>query len=158
MSEISARAGLSTGALSGNFANKDAILLAVFEEHLRWFDAGLARLGEADDVHDALRDWFGAIGSEPEQFLVFVEFWAYAVRRPELRRRLAGHLAEMRARVAAQIEARPDLAGTPAAQAPALGALVSLALGRGLAFEKLAAPREVSDDDLATVLALILPR
>ena len=156
VSEIGERAGLSTGALYGNFENKDAILLAVFEEHLRWFDAGLSRVAEATDVQAALREWLGSIGAEPEQFLVFVEFWAYAVRRPELRRRLAEHLAAMRERTAAQIAARDDLAGTPAAAAPALGALVSLALARGLAFERLAAPEDVSDDDLAAVLALLL--
>ena len=154
--EICARAGVSTGALYGNFENKDAILLAVFEEHLRWFDAHLTEVQGAGDVRAALRDWLGAIGDEPEQFLVFVEFWAYAVRRPALRGQLAAHLEAMRAGVAERLGSRADLAATPAGRVPELGALVALALARGLAFEKLAAPERVTDDEVAAILALLL--
>ena len=154
--EICERAAVSTGALYGNFENKDAILLAVFEEHLRWFDAHLAEVAEADDLRQALTGWLGTIGGEPEQFLVFVEFWAYAVRRPALRAELAEHLVAMRQGIAERLGSRDDVAGTPAAAAPELAALVSLALARGLAFETLADERSVSDDDLAAVLALLL--
>ena len=154
--DICRRAGVSTGSLYGNFPNKDALLFAVFEEHLRWFDEHLEAAASADDLRAALRDWLGAIGRESEQFLVFTEFWAYAVRRPELRRRLAKHLMEMRRSIAERVAARPDLEGSPLAAAPELGALLTMALVRGLAFEKLADRRSVGDDELAAVVALLL--
>ena len=152
--EICRRAGLSTGALYGNFSNKDALLFAVFEEHLRWFEENLEAVASADDVRAGLRRWLDAIDREPEQFLVFVEFWAYAVRRPALRRRLAKDLDVMRRSIAERIGTRPDLAGTPLAAAPALAAQVTMALVRGLAFEKLADAKSVSDADLDALVAL----
>jgi AcrR family transcriptional regulator len=117
---IARRAGYSIGALYSNFGGKDELFLAAFDEHVSWFEDRLAAAAGADDSARAFAEWMEQIAREPDQFLVFVEFWAYAVRKPKTRRQLAERLAQMRARVT-------DLLGDEQQ------ALISLATVRGLA-------------------------
>jgi AcrR family transcriptional regulator len=153
---IAAKAGLSIGALYSSFNSKDDVLFAVFENHLRWFDESLQQTTEAPDVTKALADWVGAISREPEQFLIFVEFWAYAVRRPKLRRQLAGHLRAMRKAVAEGLAQRADELSAPPSSSPEFGALIALSLARGMAFEQLADPETVNDQLVAGLLTGLL--
>ena len=153
---IAAKAGLSIGALYSAFSSKDEVLFAVFETHLRWFEESLRDATDAPDVTKALTDWVSAVGREPGQFLIFVEFWAYAVRRPELRRQLAGHLKAMRTSVADSIEQRSQELGAVARGQPELGALLALSLARGMAFEQIADPENLDDQVVAGLLGALL--
>jgi AcrR family transcriptional regulator len=151
--EIAGRAGFSIGAL---FAGKDELLFAVFDEHVAWFERRLAKVAEADDVGKAAADWLGALGKEPEQLLVFLEFWAYAVRKPQVRREFAKRMTEMRTAVAEAIERRAESTGAIAAVPPELAALLAMAAARGLALEKLANPRAVPDETIGELFAGLL--
>jgi AcrR family transcriptional regulator len=155
--EIAERAGFSIGALYGNFAGKDELFFAVFDAHLDWFEERLAEAAAADDPARGIADLLGAFGRRREQFLVFIEFWAYAVRDPKLRRQFARRMGEVRERMRVALVERADAAGTelplPAEQ---LSLLLS-ALGRGLLLEKLADPAAVSDDDIGDLLARLVP-
>ena len=117
VNSIAREANLSTGALYANFASKDAVLFAAFEEHVRWFEASLAATARAADPRAAIVGWIRSLGEQPEQFLVFVEFWAYALRRPELRPELVARMDAMRASLAAAIERRAH-DGRSASQMP----------------------------------------
>ena len=150
---IAEQAGFSIGALYAHFENKDAVLFAVFHEHLHWFYDSLERAAESPDLAEGISDWLAALGRDPEQFLVFVEFWAYAVRRPKLRKQLEVHMAEMRESMSDAVAKR---FGDGAALSPALAAQLAMALARGLAFEKLTAPDAVDDDAVAGLLATLL--
>ena len=132
---IARRAGFSVGALYSNFRNKDDLFFAVFDEHVAWFEAQLESATAADDQIASFLESIEQIALRPDQFLVFVEFWAYAVRKPKTRRQLAGRLAEMRGRVA-------EVVGDERR------ALVTLATVRGLTLEKLADSEAVPDDVL----------
>ena len=44
--------------------------------------------------------WLDFLDREPELVLLFMEFWAYAVRNPEVRLRFAARYAEVRASLA----------------------------------------------------------
>ena len=153
---IAERAGYSIGALYSNFAGKDELLFAVFDEHVLWFERRLEVVVEADDVAKAMADWLGALGKEREQMLVFVEFWAYAVRKPDVRREIANRMAEFRAAVADAIGKRADAGGAIAAIPADLAALLALAAARGLAIEKLADPRAVPDQTVSELFGSLI--
>ena len=154
--EIADEAGYSVGALYSNFDGKDDLFLAVFDGHLRWYEERLEQAAASDDQERAFRDWMRAAEEDPDQLLIFVEFWAYAVRRPKLRRSFAKRMAEMREALAGALERRAEAAGAPLAlPAPTL-ALVLLALGRGLGLEQLA-DRESLDDSVAELIASLIP-
>jgi AcrR family transcriptional regulator len=154
--EIAEEAGYSVGALYSNFDGKDDLFLAVFDGHLRWYEERLEQAAESADQERAFRDWMRAADDDPDQVLIFVEFWAYAVRRPKLRRSFAKRMAEMRESLAEALERRAEASGAPLAlPAPTL-ALVLLSLGRGLGLEQLADPESI-DDSVAELVASLIP-
>ena len=154
--EIADEAGFSVGALYSNFDGKDDLFLAVFDGHLRWYEARLAAAASAADPGRAFGDWMDALMEEPEQLLVFIEFWAYAVRKPKLRRTFSSRLADLRSAMAEAIEGRLEATGSDLQVPPATLAVVLLAVGRGLALEKLADPDAV-DDAVAELVASLVP-
>jgi AcrR family transcriptional regulator len=154
---IAQRAGFSIGALYSNFSGKDELLFAVFDEHVKWFERRLAELAVAEDAGRAAAEWLASLGKDPEQILVFIEFWAYAVRKPDVRREFAKRMTQMRVSVADAVERRAAETGAAPALDPNLLALLALATARGLALEKLANPRSVPDDTVGELLGGLLP-
>src|ERR671936_3094600 len=153
--EIAQEAGFSVGALYSNFDGKDDVFLAVFDGHLRWFEQRLEESASAEDATRVFKDWMDSLTRDPEQLLIFIEFWAYAVRRPKLRRSFAARRAEMRADMAAALERRARTAGN-ALQIPAETiAVVLLAAARGLGIEKLA-DDDAFDDTVAQLIASLV--
>jgi AcrR family transcriptional regulator len=156
--QISEAAGVSTGALYANFKSKDDLLFAAFDEHLRWFSEGLETVVKAADLAPAIAGWIRSFGGETEQFLVFMEFWAYALRRRELRGQLDERMTEMRTAVADGIAERSRADGTTPVLPPALVAQVALAVGRGLAFDIANDPESVDEDAIAGLVAALVGR
>jgi len=154
--QISAAAGVSTGALYANFKTKDDLLFAAFDEHLRWFSEGLERVVKAPELDVAIAGWIRSFGKETAQFLVFMEFWAYALRRDEMRAQLDERMAEMRTAVADGIAERSRADGTTPALPPPLAAQVALALGRGLAFDLANDPKSVDEEAIAGLVAALV--
>jgi AcrR family transcriptional regulator len=154
--EIAAEAGFSVGALYSNFRGKDDLFLAVFESHLRWYEERLEDTAAIPDSADMLRDWMDAAMADPEQLLIFIEFWAYAVRKPKLRRHFAARMADMRRAVADALERRAEATGGELQLPPEALALVLLALARGLGLEKLADPDSV-DESIGELIATLVP-
>lgn len=140
--EIARAAGFSIGALYGNFSGKDDLFLAVYDAHVTWFEETLAEV-DLDDPFRRFDDRYAR-----EQFLVFVDFWAYAVRRPKLRRELAKRMAALRATVARRLEERDEPLPLPADML----ALLLLATWRGLALEHMADAEAVDAEALLDVL------
>ena len=149
--EIAREAGFSVGAIYSNFGGKDDLFLAVFDGHLRWFEERLEAAAGAAQAGRAFSEEMDALSRDPEQLLVFIEFWAYAVRKPKLRRTFARRMAGIRASVAEAIERR----GT-AQLPPDTTALILLALVRGLGMEKLADPDAV-DASAAELIDRLVP-
>jgi AcrR family transcriptional regulator len=154
--QIAEEAGFSVGALYSNFDGKDDLFLAVFDGHLRWYEERLRAAAAAPDTGRAFRDWMDALTEDREQLLIFIEFWAYAVRKPKLRRTFAARLAEIRTAMAAAIEQRAASTGNDLPVPAATLALVLLAVGRGLGLEKLADDDAV-DDAVAELIASLVP-
>lgn len=155
--EIAREAGYSVGALYSNFDGKDDLFLAVFDGHLRWYEERLDLAAATTDSERIFREWMDALVEDREQLLIFIEFWAYAVRKPKLRRNFAARLAEIRVAMAEAIEARAQSTGTELALPAETLALVLLAIGRGLGLEKLADDDAV-DDAVANLVASLVPQ
>ncbi len=99
--EIASEAGFSTGALYSNFDGKEDLFLALMEreidEHAREIaDAVGARDSMAERAAGGARQWMTMIDREPELLLLFMEFWAYGVRDPQMRPKMAARFAQMR--------------------------------------------------------------
>jgi AcrR family transcriptional regulator len=158
--EIATRAGFSTGALYSNFDGKEDLFLVLMEreieEHAREISAAVAeRPSVSERATGGARRWMTMIEREPELLLLFMEFWAYGVREPAVRPKVAERFAQVRRLLTRLIEdgAREfelELA-LPAEQL----AIAVDALADGIARQKLADPSAVPDDLMGRVLALL---
>ena len=99
--EIASEAGFSTGALYSNFDGKEDLFLALMEReidaHAREISAAVANAHSvAERATGGARQWMTMIEREPELLLLFMEFWAYGVRDPPVRPKVAARFAQMR--------------------------------------------------------------
>jgi AcrR family transcriptional regulator len=158
--EIASEAGFSTGALYSNFDGKEDLFLALMEreidEHAREIaDAVAARPSIAERATGGARRWMSMIDREPELLLLFMEFWAYGVRDPQMREKVAERFAQMRHTLTQLIadgvrEFDLELA-LPAEQL----AVAIDALADGIARQRLADPDAVPDELMGTILSLL---
>lgn len=159
--EIGREAGATTGALYANFAGKEDLFLALFEERIATDVGDYAEIVEAgatldEQVRGAADHWMTILRERPDYFPLLIEFWAYAVREPKLREQLADRFAALReASARLVLEGARRLGISPSAEfAERFGLMIS-ALGNGLALERLADPDAVPDDFYGDLLALI---
>jgi AcrR family transcriptional regulator len=159
--EIAREAGATTGALYSNFTSKEDLFLALFEERIAT-DVGdysqiVAEGGTVEEqARGAADHWMRILRDRPDYFPLLIEFWAYAIREPQLRERLAGRFAALRsasARLA--LEGAERQGYSPSAEAGELVGLLISALGNGLALEKLVDPDAVPDGLYGDMLVLI---
>ena len=158
--EIASEAGFSTGALYSNFDGKQDLFLALMEreidEHAREIEEAVrAQASIAERATGGARRWMTMIEREPELLLLFMEFWAYGVRDPQVRPKVAERFAQMRTvltRLIADGVRDFDLElALPAEQL----AIAIDALADGIARQKLADPDAVPDELMGRVLALL---
>jgi AcrR family transcriptional regulator len=159
--EIASTAGFSTGALYSNFGGKEDLFLVLMEreieEHSREIAEAVARRASvAERATGGAQVWMGMIEREPELLLLFMEFWAYGVRDPQMRPKVAARFARARELLTTLIadSAREfDLE----LEIPAEQLAVAIdALADGIARQKLADPRAVPDELMGKVLSLLL--
>ena len=159
--EIAREAGATTGALYSNFAGKEDLFLALFEERIAADVGDYSQIVAAgttieEQARGAADRWMAILRERPDYFPLLIEFWAYAIREPALRERLAGRFAALRsasARLA--LEGAERQGYSPGAEAGELVGLLINALGNGLALEKLADPDAVPDSLFGDMLVLI---
>jgi AcrR family transcriptional regulator len=114
--EIAREAGASTGALYSNFAGKEDLFLALFEERVAADVRDYSQIAaEGATVEEQARGpadhWMEILRERPDYFPLFIEFWAYAIREPRLQKRLASQFVTLRsssARLALEKLADPD--------------------------------------------------
>jgi hypothetical protein len=96
------------------------------------------------------------VDREPEQVLLFMEFWAYAVRDPDASRRFADAYAGPRAATARLIDDSARALGVrPTLPAEQLATAID-ALADGLALQRLVDPDSVPEGLFGEVLGLML--
>ena len=159
--DIASAAGFSTGALYSNFDGKEDLFLVLMEreieEHAREIaEAVVRRKSVAERAAGGARVWMAMIEREPELLLLFMEFWAYGVRDPHVRPKVAARFAQMRellTRLIADSAREFELE----LQIPAEQLAVAVdALADGIARQKLADPDAVPDELMGRVLSLLL--
>jgi AcrR family transcriptional regulator len=159
--EIASEAGFSTGALYSNFEGKEDLFLVLMEreidEHARELaDAVRARPTVAERATGGARTWMSMIDREPDMLLLFMEFWAYGVRDPEVRPKVAARFAQMR-RVLTTLIADGASEFDLELEMPAEQLAVAIdALADGIARQRLADPDAVPDELMGRVLAMLL--
>jgi AcrR family transcriptional regulator len=159
--QIAAEAGFTTGAVYSNFTGKEDLFLSLLErqtaDEVRKYDEIFAGAQTLDQQARGGADaWMRELQHEPELFLLSMEFWARAVRDPELRTRYAANFAAFRQAFGRMVQEGARGFGLEVSREDAerLGSVVN-ALGNGIALEKVADPDAVPDDLLGTTLALL---
>ena len=159
--EIASEAGYSTGALYSNFEGKEDLFLVLMEREIDEHAREIAQAVEerpsiAERAQGGAQQWMTMIDREPELLLLFMEFWAYGVRDPQMRPKVAARFAQVRALLTKLIsdgmrEFELELEISPEHLAVAIDALAD-----GIARQKLADPQAVPDDLMGRVLSLLL--
>jgi AcrR family transcriptional regulator len=161
LSDIAAEAGLTKGAVYSNFASKDELLLAIMEDHLieRMHDAtavfdGLASTPEA--VREAGARLLASMVSDATWHRLLLEYYTLAVHDATMLESLAARRGELRATVAAAIEAAATARGIVLPISPAELAVTLLALSNGFAMERAIDATAVPGDLFEKVLTLLV--
>jgi AcrR family transcriptional regulator len=161
LEEIAEEAGYSTGAVYSNFAGKEDLFLAVLDEHIaRRLHAVEEAVARADTPREQARagasNWMEFLRDDPDWYPLFIEFWAYALRDPELRASVAERFAAFpraNARLLAEGMGRAGVR-LPDDIARRAGLLLT-ALSDGLALIKVMDPDAVPDDLFGDVLSFL---
>jgi AcrR family transcriptional regulator len=142
---IAEEAGYSHGAVYANFADKEDLFLALYEQ---WVAERVAEIeAEQDDqltlgewARAAAEGWVSRVHRDPDAFLLRLEFTARVARDPELRRKLGERVAAVPLALQRLSERAGDVAGREAGMPLEELVLGLQALSLGLALEVLADP------------------
>jgi AcrR family transcriptional regulator len=148
VTEIAEEAGYSHGAVYSNFEGKEDLFLTLYEEWVArrvaeieatWSQAGTLaeRAGAATD------EWMRRFASDPEPFLLRLEFTARAARDPELRRKLGTRVGAVPLAIRRLVEEGAEAEGRRLRVPADDLALALQALSLGLALEALGNPEAV---------------
>jgi AcrR family transcriptional regulator len=133
--EICREAGVSNGVLTYHFKDKEDLLLALYErtscawkEHFSTECSG--EIGEGINPFLSLvREAAAAVEEDPQVFLLLLHYLSEAPDHPDVRERIQGMFAEMRAKVGAEIAAAWEAQGIAGDATVAAGVLQSAMAG-----------------------------
>jgi AcrR family transcriptional regulator len=156
--EIAEEAGFSHGAVYSNFAGKEALFLAVYEERIARRQTQISAAHDAGDTpveraRSASGQWMRQVRDDPEYFLLFLEFVLHAARDEGVAATFGAQTRTTRDTIAQLLGDR----GTDGLDADRL-ALAIRALGLGLAIEHVLNPGDVPDDLYADVVEILVTR
>lgn len=147
--EIAERAGYSHGAVYSNFAGKEGLFLAVFEDYMtkRIEEVAHATAIEgtfAERARAGADQWMARFNEDRETFLLHLEFMIHAARNPKLSKQLGRRMAALRQEIERQLAEREASSDTQLPMPAADLALILRALGIGLAVEALNQPGQIN--------------
>jgi AcrR family transcriptional regulator len=151
LDEIAEEAGYTKGAIYSNFADKNALYLALLDAHYEQrVEAYVEMLLEEETFEDAIRTVGGfmveADARDPDWLPTLAEFVAHAARDESLRRAYVGVRERFLAAIANVIETLCDMHGV-ALRVPSLeAARASSVLARGYSAERRLDPDAVSSE------------
>jgi AcrR family transcriptional regulator len=158
--EIALEAGFSSGALYSNFEGKEDLFVELLKREM---DAQTRALQEAtggrssvaERAREGAAEWMGFVQREPEMVMLFMEFWAYAVREPRMRPKVAARFAEIRAMLTRLIVDSAGDFGLELTMPAEQLAIAVDAFADGISRQKLADPEAVPDELLGEVLTAL---
>jgi AcrR family transcriptional regulator len=146
LEDISLAAGYTTGAVYSRFGGKDALFLAVLDEHIerrvrQYIEAAEAAPGFEAACREVGRAAIAAGRREPGWTPLLMEFWMHAARREELRAAVLERNERQLAVLAERMEAIAARDGVTPRRPVAEILRAVTALARGLGME-----RQLADD------------
>lgn len=161
LDHVAAAAGLTKGAVYSSFAGKEELFYALMQERigerLSLVAEAMKREATLEDVtRDAGAGLADLISSQADWHLLFIEFWARAVRDPSLREEFARHRRSARELIARFLEQQAARVGFDLPVSADQLAVAVLALSNGIAIEQLADPDTVDPSLFGAILGLLL--
>lgn len=158
--EIAEEAGYSHGAVYSNFAGKEELFLAVFEQYMTQRIDEVAHATEiegsfAQRAQAAADQWMQRFSEDRPTFLLHLEFMIHAARNPHLSEQLGQRMAALRLEIERYLIDREAETKTALPLPTADIALIVRALGIGLAVEALNQPGEINTRLYGDFVALI---
>jgi AcrR family transcriptional regulator len=158
--EIAEEAGYSHGAVYSNFAGKEDLFLAVFEQYMSQRVEEVAQAAEvegsfAERARAGADQWMQRFAGDRDTFLLHLEFMIHAARNPHLSEQLGQRMAALRLEIERQLSSREALSDSALPLPAADLALILRALGIGLAVEALNQPGEVNTRLYGDFVALL---
>ncbi len=158
--EIAEEAGYSHGAVYSNFAGKEELFLAVFEQYMAQRIEEIAHASEgkgsfAERARTAADQWMQRFSQDRATFLLHLEFMIHAARNPDLSPQLGQRMAALRLEIERRLTDREAETNTSLPLPAADIALIVRALGIGLAVEALNQPGEINTQLYGDFVALI---
>lgn len=147
--EIATEAGYSVGALYSNFATKEELLLALVSDRANAHVADAAKLladGPGTDPMPALSAQLVQVADADDLALLQSEFWAFAVRNPEVRERFSAQMRGPHEALSTLVGEQRARDGERWAADDEEIATVVLALFQGLVRQRRLDPAGVPDD------------
>lgn len=137
LDDIAEVAGYTRGAIYSNFSGKDDLFLALLEEHFTTAigeaELALERAATPEQRVAALQEWHAAHHERERHFTVlFMEFWLYALRNPDVRERVRALERRTRGSVARLVQESLDSYGVDSPVSAHDIASIILALDSGL--------------------------
>jgi AcrR family transcriptional regulator len=157
--DVAQDAGYTKGAFYANFKSKEDLFLAMLDERFAAHLERVERLLETDAEPEEQARAGGAefvrwISADPEWERLFFEFAAYAARNEAFRRELVARYRTLREHLAQAYGRRASALGIESPVPLDELALMTFAMGNGIAFEKLLEPDVVPDDLHPTMMAI----
>jgi len=158
---VAEEAGFTIGAVYSRFGSKADLFLAILDEHIDQIVADVATVASLDQplgVHAELLAGrrMALLDREREWFPLVVEFWSHAARDQRLRREFGARHERLVGAYAGLIEADYARLGLPLPLAPEVLARAVVAMGNGIALERLADPARVPEGLLSTMAVAFL--
>jgi AcrR family transcriptional regulator len=158
---VAEEAGFTIGAVYSRFGSKADLFLAILDERIDQIVAEVARVASTDQPIPAHAELLAGrrmalLEREREWFPLVLEFWSHAARDERLQREFGARHERLVAAYAGLIEADYARLGLPLPLAPEVLARAVVAMGNGVALERLADPDRVPDGLLSTMAIAFL--
>jgi AcrR family transcriptional regulator len=158
---VAEEAGFTIGAVYSRFGSKADLFLAILDEHIDRIVAEVAQVATLDQPLGAHAELLAGrrmdlLEREREWFPLVLEFWSHAARDERLRREFGARHERLVGAYAGLIEADYARLGLPLPMAPEVLARAVVAMGNGIALERLADPGRVPEGLLSTMAVAFL--
>jgi AcrR family transcriptional regulator len=158
---VAEEAGFTIGAVYSRFGSKADLFLAILDERI---DQLVAEVAQVAALHQPIPEQaellagrrMALLDTEREWFPLVLEFWSHAARDERLRHEFGACHERLVGAYAGLIEADYARLGLPLPLAPEVLARAVVAMGNGVALERLTDPARVPEGLLSTMAVAFL--
>ena len=158
---VAEEAGFTIGAVYSRFGSKADLFLAILDERI---DQLVAEVAQVAALHQPIPEQaellagrrMALLDAEREWFPLVLEFWSHAARDERLRQEFGACHERLVGAYAGLIEADYARLGLPLPLAPEVLARAVVAMGNGVALERLTDPARVPEGLLSTMAVAFL--